>query len=416
MRKLLVLGGANVHCKLVKAANEMGVHTVVTDYLVDSPAKKIADESLMFSITDVDGIVDYCKKNGVDAVLSSHLDPGQRPYQAICEKLGLNCYGNREQFYQMTDKIAFKRLCKAYGVDTIVDYSIESIEKDEVCYPVFIKPVDSRGSRGQAVCNNKADALRAIPVAQRESSNGKCIIEKYMQGAPEIQVTYFFVNGEPYLIRTADSYRGTEEQGLEKVVVCSVSPSKYNDEYLKTAHPKVIAMLKGLGIQNGPAFMQGFYDKGAFRFFDPGLRFPGVEYEKIYAREYGIDFMKLMVEYALSGKFSIDALPSDLHRLNGKKAAILFPTVRAGKIAEIIGAEKIETEKSVISFTQRHTIGGTIGWTYDVNQRMAEIVMLSQNEESLRSDIKKIQKCYSVYDYHGTNMMYGEFDTSRIEG
>ena len=316
----------------------------------------------------------------------------------------------------MTDKTAFKKLCKACGVDTIVDYSIESIEKNVVCYPVFIKPVDIRGSRGQAVCNNKAEALRAIPVAQRESSNGKCIIEKYMQGAPEIQVTYFFVNGEPYLIRTADSYRGTEEQGLEKVVVCSVSPSNYNDEYLKTAHPKVIAMLKGLGIRNGPAFMQGFYDKGAFRFFDPGLRFPGVEYEKIYTQEYGIDFMKLMVEYALSGRFSIDELPRDLHKLNGKKAAILFPTVSAGTITEIVGAEKIDKEKSVISFTQRHTIGGTIDWTYDVNQRMAEIVILSQNEECLRSDIKKIQSCYRVYDAQGTNMMFREFDTSRIGG
>ena len=416
MNKLLVLGGANVHCKLVIAASEQHCHTVVTDYLFDSPAKKIADESLMLSITDVDGIVDYCKKNDVKAVLSTHLDPGQRPYQAICERLGLPCYGTKEQFYQMTDKQAFKKLCERYGVGTIRDYSIEDVEANQVEYPLFVKPVDSRGSRGQAVCQNREDTIKAIRIAQQESSNGQCIIEKYMAEAPEVQITYFFVNGEAYLIRSADSYRGTEEEGLEKVVVCSVSPSQYDEEYVITTHPKVVAMLKGLGLKNGPAFMQGFYDNGTFRFFDPGLRFPGVEYEKIYQAEYQIDFMKLMVEYSLRSSFSIDRLPSDLHRLNGKRAAILFPTVSTGKIADVSGVEEIEAMPEVISYSQRHTIDGVIDWTFDVNQRMAEVVVLADNTKKLQEAVQKIQEKYQVFDEHGKNMIYAPFDVSRIEG
>ena len=46
----------------------MGIYTIVTDYLENSPAKKIADESWMVSITDVDEIVRLCREKGVDGV------------------------------------------------------------------------------------------------------------------------------------------------------------------------------------------------------------------------------------------------------------------------------------------------------------------------------------------------------------
>lgn len=393
----------------------MGCETIVTDYLANSPAKQIADKALMYSITDVDSIVQECKQLQVNGVLSTHLDPGQRPYQAICDRLGLPCYGTKEQFYQMTDKQAFKKLCERYDVGTITDYTISDVDNNHIEYPVFVKPVDSRGSRGQAVCSNREETLKAIQVARKESSNGECIVEKYMANAPEVQITYFFVDGEAYLIRTADSYRGTEEEGLEKVVVCSISPSQYDEEYVRTTHPKVVSMLKGLGLKNGPAFMQGFYDNGTFRFFDPGLRFPGVEYEKIYQSEYQINFMKLMVEYSLRNSFSIDRLPSDLHCLNGKRAAILFPTASPGKIAAVSGVEEIEAMPEVISYSQRHTIGGVVEWTFDVNQRVAEIVVLADNTQKLQEAIRKIQQKYQVIDEHGNDIVYAPFNVSRIE-
>lgn len=43
MKKILILGGTAQQIKLVEAAKKMGVYTIVTDYLVDSPAKKVVD-------------------------------------------------------------------------------------------------------------------------------------------------------------------------------------------------------------------------------------------------------------------------------------------------------------------------------------------------------------------------------------
>ena len=124
-QKLLILGGTAQQIKLVEAAKKMGVYTIVTDYLVDSPAKKVADEAWMLNIKDVDQIVERCKKEQMNGVICGYIDPCQRPYQQICEALNLPCYGTKDQFFYMTDKHAFKKMCVENGVDVIPEYTEE---------------------------------------------------------------------------------------------------------------------------------------------------------------------------------------------------------------------------------------------------------------------------------------------------
>ena len=118
MKKILILGGTAQQIKLVEAAKKMGVYTIVTDYLVDSPAKKVADEAWMLNIKDVDQIVERCKQEQVNGVICGYIDPCQRPYQQICEALDLPCYGTKDQFFYMTDKHAFKKMCVENGLST----------------------------------------------------------------------------------------------------------------------------------------------------------------------------------------------------------------------------------------------------------------------------------------------------------
>ena len=414
MKRLLILGSANVHCKLIKAAKEMGIYTYVADYLDKSDGKDLADSSCLIDIKDVNRLKEFCESNDINGVIATHLDPCQRPYQKICHEMNYFCYGDEEQFKRMTDKHSFKKMCMESGVDTIPEYSEEDVEQGKVDYPVFIKPVDSRGSRGQAVCYNREEAINAIVVARKESSNDDVLIEKYICDAQEIQITYFYIDGKPYLIRTADSYKGKEESHLEKVVACAVSPSQYTDEYIRTAHARVIKMFEGLGIKNGPIFMQGFYDNGAFCFFDPGLRFPGVDYDLIYPIEYNIDLMKLMVEYAINGKFGINEIPEDMYKIHGKRAAVLFPVIKKGMIKKISGVESIKSQKGVFSLLLRHTEGANIDWTYDVNQRIAEIDMVADNTEELKQLILSVQSQLKVQDAAGEEMIFDDFDIERI--
>ncbi len=418
-KRLLILGGAHMHVKLIKAAHDLGAYVIVTDYLKDSPAKRIADKAYQINITDIDAIVEMCKKEHIDGVLSAYIDPCQRPYFKVCEALGLPCFGTWEQFFTLTDKHAFKDFCVENGVDIVPEYKEEqflgSKEDPSIIYPVFVKPVDSRGSRGQSVCYNKNEVIKAIEFAKKESSNGDVLIERYMKNHSEFQVTYFFIDGVPHLLRTADRHVGPQELKLEKVSVCTLSPSIHTNNYLNNAHEKVAKMFVNLGIKNGPVFMQGFVDGDKFRFFDPGLRFPGGEYENIFLEVFGISIMEAIVEFALTGKMPKIQLPADSVLIKGKRIALLFPTIRGGKITKIIGKDTILQKKGIISMQQRHYEGEVVPYCYDVNQRFSEIDLVAQDTLDLRAKIQFIYDNLLVMDEHNEDMMFGKIDTSSIQ-
>lgn len=415
-KKLLVLGGAFQHCKLVREAQKQGIYTIVADNLPveDSPGKQIADAQWLLDIYDLDGLVQKCCEEKIDGIASAWLDPCQRPYAELCKRLNLPAYATPEQVVKMTDKIAFKAMCVQYGVDIIPDYTLEDVANQTIAFPVFVKPVDSRGSRGQTICYGYEELDAAIKFAKAESSDGGVLIEKYMANVNEFHVTYFFIDGEPYLVRGSDNYCGPKELGMEKVVSCAVYPSRFLQAYIDGPHKNVVNMFRNLGIQNGPIFMQGFRDGDKFRFFDPGLRFPGVDCELVIQEATGNNYMKAMIDIALTGACHIPK-PIDCYKLNGKVSSVLYLNVRPGIVTEIQNNDAIANHPNVIAYLQRCKVGDPVSWSYNVNQRFAEIDILADTMEELSATMDWIQNTIVVLDENGENMIFNRFDLHRIE-
>lgn len=414
-KKLLILGGANLHCKLVMAAKEMGVYTIVTDYLSDSPAKHIADKSYMLNITDVDSIVEMCRDEGVEAVLSTHLDPCQRPYYEVCHRLNVPCYIDAwEQVFTLTDKDAFKMACQRNGVDIIPTY--DSKKPEQITYPVLVKPAISRGSRGQMICYEGSQLAGALEIARKESNNGKAIIEKYMGNHGDFTMTYIFADGKPHMVKTSDRYLGSLELGLEKVGIGTLSPSYYSKMYRDKVEPNVLAMLKELNIQNGPVFMQGFVDGQTVRFYDPGYRFPGSEYDTMFEKIWNAEILKMIVYFAFTGEMNPShfGLQQNMYQLRDHFVITLWPTVREGTVAQIKGMEEIKKIPEVVGCTFRHQVGEYIPFTRDVNQRFCEFDMVADSLDALKSAIVKLQSVFQVLDTDGNDMLIGQLNVKEI--
>ena len=193
-KKLLVIGGASQHCKVVEAARKMGIETFVIDYLPyeQAPAKIIADHHAQINITDYATIRNLCLSEKIGGAIALALDACQRPYQHVCEMMRFPCFGSKSQFFTLTDKQAFKECCTKNGVDVIPSYKAEDFSDEAECirkvdFPVLVKPSDSRGSRGQSVCVSCDEVLPAIEKAKHESAGGRIIIEKYMKGKKSLR-------------------------------------------------------------------------------------------------------------------------------------------------------------------------------------------------------------------------------------
>ncbi|MCR5781236.1 MAG: hypothetical protein K6G90_00730 [Clostridia bacterium] len=414
-KRLLFLGGAGQVKKCVEQANKMGVHTIVTDIKENAVAKADAAESLPYSVTNTDDIISWCRQNPVDGVLNFGVDPAQKPYIIICEALGLPHFGTLEQVEYLSDKQAFKALCRECGVDVIRSYTEADITDGFNDYPLLIKPAQSCGSRGGSVCLTKEEALAGIEKAGNISANGNVIIEKYMGGYPDFTVEYFFVDGSPYLVKSADRYTGRREDKLDRQGVGNVAPSKYVGMYLEKVQPRVIAMLKKIGLRDGVMFMQGFVDGDTVRFYDPAYRFPGSEYEKNLFRATGVNLMERAVAFALGSPIPAEPAMDDCYLLAGKCAISLLFAARPGKIAVFDGLEEIRKVPGVVAAVQKEHTGSVIPDSGDVGQRVAEICLLVEDDKKTIEDtVFKVQSLLKVQDEHGDNMLISLTDPRRF--
>ncbi len=418
-KKLLILGGAFQHCKLVEAAKELGVITYVTDYLPldKAPAKQIADRYFMYNITEYDAIAEMCEKEQIDGIIATSLDACQRPYQKLCQRLGKYCFGTEEQYRILTDKNVFKEYCRKNGVDVIPEYSLDDFKDETTCaervvFPVLIKPCDSRGSRGQTICKNYKETKKAIAFAKSESETGKIVIEKYMGQNNDFSMTILVINGQAYPFRTVDRVLGKYEDGLDKLAVGSFSPSVFTDTYVKNVHHKVEALIKDIGLVNAPVFMQGFVDGDTVRFYDPGLRFPGGEYERMFKAATGKNLFYPLIEFALTGTVSPDSVEFSKQdvMLGGKVASQVLPALRCGKITRIEGLDEIKKHPSVVSAFARYGVGDVIEQTHNVNQRFCEIDIVCDTVKELKEVVSYIYATLKILDENGEDMKVSCFN------
>lgn len=407
-KKLLILAGASVHLKVVQAAKELGVYTIVTDNLSpkDAPAKLEADEFWMINIYDIEEIVAKCKKESVDGVLTFCIDPAQIPYQRICERLNLPCYGTSEQFKILTHKSLFKDLCRKYNVDVIPEYSKDDLILDDVIYPVIVKPTVSRGSRGISLCHNREDVLKAIDVARTESSDGNFIIERYMQDAEDMSFAYMVVDGIPHLVKIGDRVLGYEEDNLQCQHMATFLPSKHVQQYIAEVEPNVKRMILSLGMSFGAVFLQGFWKEGKVYMYDPGLRFPGSDFDVVTKSVTNFDAMKSFVRFALTGNSKSCYGDINLaYNYNDGLCIILSISTKTGIISKIQGLERIKEYPYIVDISQRYKEGDFVPNTGDVRQRVLEFVAYIKNPSESKAFFDYIYSTLSIQDELGNDMI-----------
>lgn len=412
-KKLLVLGAIPVIVDIVKKAQSFGYYVIVTDNLPNSPAKKYADESWMLSIDDVDGIVKKCQEEHVDGVMNYCLDPGQKPYQQICSKLNVPCVATFEQFNIMTNKDLFKKNCIENGVDVIPEYKYpDDIEKME--FPVMIKPVDSRASKGLYVCKTKDDLEKGIKYALSYSKNKRYIIEKFLN-CPEVCVKFLAVNGEYYFTSMSDVFTCYEKDGTRVYLGTQTYPSRFCSEFLKTTYSKIVKFLKAIGLKNGATSFTGFYDNGTFRFFDPSLRMGGAMDWKIVEAASGIDFSDCLTNFAINGKMGDNEKIKVIDKaFINKYSALLYFDLRPGKIAKFEGVEESLKLPNVFTYHQNHHIGDVIESYGTANNVAIRFIISCNNRDDFVDTANKIQQLIKIENEEGESLIAPLFNPNLI--
>ncbi len=267
------------------------------------------------------------------------------------------------------------------------------------------------------MCGNIEEVRVAVPLAKAESSDGGVIIERYMADNQDLTISYIVKNGVPTLVSLGDRYPGRVEDNLDRQLSCTIQPSRYTEMYMQNVDQRVKDMIVHLGIQNGAVFMQGFVDGDTVRMYDPGIRFPGNEYERIHAKATGYNLMKSLITCALCGEVDdFDGKLEGTYDLNGMVAIQYMINVGAGQIATFEGFSEIEKLPFVIDIQQRHFVGDVIENTGDIKHRAGEIsILVERDTGKMKEAIETVQSKLRVLDKDGNDMLISPFGSNRLD-
>lgn len=418
-KKLLLLGGIKTACDIVTKAQEMGVYVTVADYNTDSPAKMIADESVLLNATDVDAIVEYCKSHSIDGITTGFVDILMEPCYEACKRLELPCYFTPKMLKMATDKIDFKETCVKYGVPVPKTYLVGNIITSEVYeqinYPVFVKPLDASGSRGAGVCRNREELERQFADALNYSASGNAIIEDYITGT-EFLLDYVGVDGEFRLLSMFDRYMSPDRGTAINYSNVSLCPAKCIDQYYCEVNDKVIAMFKDLGFNDGLIFLQGYTDGEKITFYEMGSRLGGSFYT-LEDKILGLDPVEMTIRCALTGKMlqSIDAV--SIRSADFKRTGIVCNYLLKdgeGTIASIEGIAEIKQMSEFVSASQRLYEGDVFKKDRTVDKPVVCFYMVADDSEHTRWTIAKMNELIRVSDIKGKSLLSEKFDPSDL--
>ncbi len=415
-KKLLLIGGLNNTADLINLAHRNGVLIGVADYNKNTYVKSLADFVHDISVMDEDAVVELCKREGYDGIITAFNERLGPIVRRIGERLNLPVPLSVEQLQMSTNKKYFKQTCMQYKVPVPTEVTVSSIEdipNINIPYPVIVKPVDSASSVGVTPCFSPEELEKGYKNAVSHSHSGDAIVEQYLP-YDEVNLTYIAQKGDIQLVAVHDRYFNTTQKSATKAPDLYIYPSRYTDLILEKYNAAIISMLKGIGVMNGSMFIQAIIHDGQMYCYEAGMRLNGCKTYQILEYENDYNTFEHLMEFALTGSMG------EKVKFNPKMKrwyATLNVLGRPGAtIGEIRGVEALETYPWLIHVARRNRVGDTIpaDSAGTLVQDTTRIHLCADTKEQLIERINKANELYQIIDVDGENMVLTPHDTDEV--
>ncbi|HET7717464.1 MAG TPA: acetyl-CoA carboxylase biotin carboxylase subunit [Bauldia sp.] len=210
IRSLLVANRGEIAVRIVRAAQELGIHTVQAHSTADadSLAVRLADEAIEIgpaqaakSYLDIGAVIAAARTAGVDAVHPGYGFLAENAaFADAVKKAGMIFVGpGADTIRLMGDKVAGRAAATKAGVPTIPgsngridDFEAARAIVDATGFPVMIKAAAGGGGRGIRVARDTAEFAQMMPVARAEAlaafGDGGVYVEKLIERARHVEV------------------------------------------------------------------------------------------------------------------------------------------------------------------------------------------------------------------------------------
>lgn len=406
-RTLLVLGGKPIgSCDIVLHARQRGARVIVSDYLPpdQSPAKRLADACWDLSTGDLDALAARAAREGVDAVFTGAHEFNIRQCQALAQRLGLPFYASRQQLQLTSNKPAYKALFARHGVDSIPRLQAAEVDR----FPVLIKPVEGSGAYGIRLCTSAGQFRSQWSQALAEAgSEQDLLIEPFLRGQ-ELTAFYLLQGGRIQLSALADRLTTGVGDGLIQLPYLYHWPSRHLPRYLEEVNARVIRALEAMELGEGMVFIQFIASDGRIMPYDMGYRITGTQEYHLLERACGFNPLKLLVDYAFTGRLGLEDAPVRVDPwFGGRHAASLTFLARPGRLSRFVGLDEVGRLPQVVAVIRNHEEGSQIpdSAAGTLNQVVLRVLLLAEARDELLGLQEQVARQVRVLDPAGRDLL-----------
>ena len=302
MKKLLFLGGSDIQIPGIKYAQSLGYYVITCDYLPTNPGHKISDKYYNISTTDLEGVLNIAKKEMIDGITAYASDPAALTASYVAEKMGLQ--GNSFKSTSiLSNKDSFREFLKKgeYNYPNFINVSsineVKSFIKKHG--KSIIKPVDSSGSKGICIVDEKSDIDTIFKEAKKYTRNGRVLVEEFIEKKGD-QIGGDVVVVEGKLVFTG--YGNVHfNSACDPVTPCSVTLPANNGDIATENLSKVLQnIFTDLGITCGTFNIDAIVDKDDNIYvIEIGARNGGNLLTELIKMQSGFDIVKATLKGAI---------------------------------------------------------------------------------------------------------------------
>lgn len=312
--RILLLGGSPQQVIAIKKAKEMGIYTILCDYLPDNPGQFVADKFYNVSTTDVEAVYKVAEQEKVHGILAYASDPAALPAAIVSERLNLPTnpsssvaiLGIKYQFRKFLSDNNFA--CPQYVTFTPKTSETELKELiSKFSFPIIIKPTDSSGSKGVTKIESIHHNLdEAITYASQYSHNQILIAEEFIErGFPYVIGGDIFVKeGKIILFGEMSCLRDNANSAL--IPIGEKKPSGLDSQQVTIVHKDLQRIINALNIRFGELNIELLIDKqNRVHFLEIGPRAGGNMIPIQLSDIFKVDLVKANIAAAIGIHFDL---------------------------------------------------------------------------------------------------------------
>ena len=327
--RIAVIGANEPLIPFYRQAKALGYEVIGLAIEKGAVCKKYCDRFYPVSFADKDDVVEVCRKEKVDGIISFSLESALPTVVYVANKLGL--VSNSEESIKLTQsKYAQRQALEKAGIPVPKYYLIESrvdLNKVDCRFPVIVKPVDSGGSQGVCKVVDKAKLEEAYNYAISFSRTSKAIIEEYIDGR-EFSVEYISHQGKHYILQITDKITSGAPHFVE---MQHHQPADIPATVWDRIKAIVADALTALKIENSASHTEIKWNSNDELFIiETGARMGGDYISSDLVRlSTGYDFVEGAIKLAI-GKFEVPIFPYSMY------SGVYFYSKLAPEVGKII--------------------------------------------------------------------------------